>query len=113
MLSNRLIAEGKFPSDRFCFVAMAVEFESRCGNMHMKNDVTKSKKDISNIPNHHAPSHRGSVGGKGGGLRGWMYRRVQSDPKINPVTGPRIRTPIVIAMEIKFYYFHGNKKILE
>lgn len=52
---------------------------------------------INNLPNHHAPTHLGSVVSIFGSTVKSAYKLVQNEPTIKPKAGPKIRTPIVIA----------------
>jgi len=50
------------------------------------------------LPSHQAPIHRGSVGVILGSTDRSAYRLVQSEPKMKPSAGPRILTPMVMAV---------------
>ena len=67
----------------------------------MAIEANISKGDTMTKPNHQAPTQRGSFGEICGSIDKSAYNRVQNEPKINPIAGPSILTPIVMAKKIK------------
>jgi hypothetical protein len=70
----------------------------RRGNMAMAAEANMRRVPTSTRPSHHAPTHRGSLGVTGGSTLRSAYSRVHTEPRMKPSAGPRIRTPIVIAI---------------
>jgi hypothetical protein len=60
--------------------------------------LEESYASIIDLPSHQAPTHRGSVGVIFGSTVRSAYSLVHSEPSMNPRAGPRIRTPMVIAV---------------
>lgn len=67
------------------------------GKENIAIDANIIKLPMATGPNHQAPIQRGSLASKPG-FEKFTYHRVHTDPTINPEAGPRIRTPIVIAI---------------
>lgn len=75
-------------------------FPRNCfGNENIAIEDNSIKLPITTGPNHQAPIQRGSPASKPGLVK-FTYQRVHTEPTIKPDAGPKIRTPIVIAMYI-------------
>jgi hypothetical protein len=64
---------------------------------------------VTDSPSHQAPIHRGSVGVILGSIDRSAYRLVQSEPNMKPRAGPRILTPMVIAVTQKSDRYNTEK----